>query len=43
MQTGAYPEDDHPELNLDNMPPNPALKGLAAGLAAGHKAYGKPK
>lgn len=39
LKTNSYPADV-PELKLENLPPNPALKGLAAGLAAGHKAYG---
>ncbi|ORY76899.1 hypothetical protein BCR35DRAFT_305656 [Leucosporidium creatinivorum] len=39
LKTNSYPTDV-PELKLENLPPNPALKGLAAGLAAGHKAYG---
>ncbi|KAI5476977.1 glutathione synthetase [Pseudohyphozyma bogoriensis] len=40
QESGAYPPI--PELNLDAIPVNGALKGLAAGLAAGHKAYGVP-
>lgn len=41
LKSSAYPSV--PELQLENLPPNPALKGLAAGLAAGHKAYGVPR
>ncbi|KAK4692246.1 glutathione synthase, partial [Phenoliferia sp. Uapishka_3] len=38
--SGAYPE--HEDLALENLPVNRALAGLAAGLAAGHKAYSNP-
>ncbi|GAA5986277.1 hypothetical protein JCM11641_004876 [Rhodosporidiobolus odoratus] len=42
LQSGAYASDD-PRLNLDALPENGALQGLAAGLAAAHKAYGREK
>ncbi|KAK4048152.1 Glutathione synthetase [Microbotryomycetes sp. JL221] len=37
-RTGAYP--DVAELQPDRIPRNPAVVGLAAGLAAAHRAYG---
>ncbi|KAK4046683.1 Glutathione synthetase [Microbotryomycetes sp. JL201] len=37
--TGAYP--DVPELQPSRIPRNQALQGLAAGLAAAHRAYGQ--
>lgn len=38
IQSRSYPE--HEDLKLENVPRNPAAEGLAAGLAAGHEAYG---
>ncbi|KAM0749440.1 glutathione synthase [Meredithblackwellia eburnea MCA 4105] len=38
QKSASYPI--HSLLSLENLPINNALKGLAAGLAAGHKAYG---
>ncbi|GJN92840.1 hypothetical protein Rhopal_005878-T1 [Rhodotorula paludigena] len=38
LANGAYPT--HPSLTRSALPPNGALEGLAAGLAAAHKAYG---
>ncbi|KAL8287348.1 hypothetical protein RQP46_003800 [Phenoliferia psychrophenolica] len=40
QKSGAYPVANG--LELDNLPINKALVGLAAGLAAGHKAYASP-
>lgn len=42
-QAGEYPSLVESGVGLDALPANPALEGLAAGLAAGHKAYGNPK
>ncbi|GAA5886687.1 hypothetical protein JCM6882_005857 [Rhodosporidiobolus microsporus] len=39
LLSGAYPSD--PRLSLPSLPENGALEGLAAGLAAAHKAYGR--
>ena len=42
-QAGEYPSLVEGGVGLEALPINPALAGLAAGLAAGHKAYGNPK
>ncbi|GAA5825314.1 hypothetical protein JCM11251_006933 [Rhodosporidiobolus azoricus] len=39
LLSGAYPTD--PRLSLPALPENGALEGLAAGLAAAHRAYGR--
>ncbi|BGP18187.1 hypothetical protein JCM10213_009031 [Rhodosporidiobolus nylandii] len=39
LQSGSYPPDER--LALENLPENGALQGLAAGLAAAHRAYGR--
>ena len=36
---GAY--GDSPYINASSLPDNPAMFGLADGLAEGHKAYGE--
>jgi glutathione synthetase len=39
----AYPEETQSTINASSLPPSTSVPSLAAGLAAGHKAYGKSK